>query len=190
MGLEEHLEPEYTWLMEVKQRSAALKPQRRRSSNLYLFCSLSSCTVLPWSSSCARVPVLEGTCSEEEVCLQKTPNPNGMEEESKANLNTTCPHLPKNKAEGEVSRLWTVSKAAVGLRKPACAVPVTGHHLCVRSAWPGVRCVKCVWVSLPKQLYKRVIAVLLPALFPLFIHHVVGAVSGSSVKPQSDDFHR
>lgn len=92
----------------------AAKEEEQQAENLYLFCSLSSCTVLPWSSSCARVPVLEGTCSEEEVYLQKTPNPNGMEEESKANLNTTCPHLPKNKAEGEVSRLWTVSKAAVG----------------------------------------------------------------------------
>lgn len=152
-----------------------------QAENLHWFFSLSRCTAIPQSSRGARVPICGGNCAVEEgrdlLCREFQIL---MGQRKKAKKNKTHPQ----KCKSEVTCLWALSKAVAGWGSTACAVPIKASPVRVPD-------LVLVWVSVPKQLYK---CALLPCsclpYFLFFIHQVVGAVSGSSIKPKSDDFQR
>lgn len=164
--------------------------EEEQADNLHWFCLLNSCTAVLWSSSCARVPILgvpspvgEGrglSCRKFQIL---------MRQRKKAKQNKT--HLFLKNARSGMDCLWTHRKATAGWGGTPCAVPIKEHCLAVKSTGAGVWCIECMWVCFPKQLYKCAswLCSCLP-YFLSFIHQVVGAVSGSSIKPKSGDFRR
>lgn len=74
--------------------------EEKQAENLHWFCFLSSCTAIPRSSSCARVPILVGVPApwgkEEVYSAGNSKSSNETEEESKAKQN----NLPSPEMQG------------------------------------------------------------------------------------------